>query len=74
MFAAHADDALGWFVIRAEILSVTLTHGLLQLERSARAGILCEVLLDRAHGGLLDILRGREIGLAGAEIHHVHTS
>ena len=72
MFAAHADDALGWFVIRAEIFGMTLAHGLLQLERSARARVLGEILLDCAHGGLLDILRRRKIGLAGAEIHYVH--
>ena len=71
VLAAHADDALGRFVVGAEILSVALAHRLLQLDRAAGAGVLGEVLLDRPDGGLLDVVRRREIGLAGAEIHHV---
>ena len=35
-------------------------------------GVLGEVLLERANGGLLDVVRRREVRLAGAEIDHVH--
>ena len=39
-----------------------------------RGGVLGEILLERADGGLLDVVRRGEVGLAGAEIHHVHAS
>ena len=71
VLAADADDALGWFVIGAEIRGVPLANRLLQLERSSRPGIFREIRLDGSNGGLFDVVGRRKIGFPGAKIHHI---
>ena len=66
------DDAFGGLVVGAEILRVPLANGLLQFGCAAGRGVLGEVLFERADGRLLDVVGRGKVGLAGAEIHHVH--
>ena len=73
MLPADRDDALGGLVIGAEISGVALADGLLQLDDPAGRGVLGEILIERADGGLLDVVRGREVGLAGSEVDDVNS-
>ena len=67
--AGHGD--LGRLIVHAAVLLQPLTHGLPQLHSARRGSILGVVVLDRLDAGLLDVVRGGEIGLAGAEANHV---
>ena len=71
VLAAHGDDAFGGRVAGAEILRVALADRLLQLLRAAGRRVLGEVLVDRADGGLLDVVGRGKVGFAGAEIDNV---
>ena len=71
VLAADRYQALGGRVSGAVIVMMARANRLLQLERSAGGRVLGEVGFDGGDGRLLDVVGRREIGFAGAEIHHV---
>ena len=53
---------------------MALDDRLLQVANAAGRRVLGKVLLEGSHGGLFDVLRSGEVGLSGAEVHHVHSA
>ena len=58
-------------VVRAEVAGVALDDGLAHVGNARHDGVAGEVGLDGGDGGVLDVARSGEVGLAGAEIHQV---
>ena len=52
---------------------MTVHDGVLQLGGAADGGVLRKIRLDRGNGGIFDVLRRGEVGLAGGEIDDVNT-
>src|SRR5262249_42221125 len=73
MLSADRSDAFGRLVVGAEISLVPLANGLLELGGTARGRVLGEILIEGANRRLLDIVGGGGIGLACAEVDHIHS-
>ena len=58
-------------VVGAVVVAMALADSLLQFKDPAGRRVLGEVGIDGCDGGALDVVRRREIGLAGSEIDHV---
>ena len=72
MLAADGGDHFLRSPLYAKVLAITAQDRILELRHSANRRIPREVLVDGASCRLLDIIRRIEIGLARAEIHHIH--
>ena len=64
-------DDLRRLVVQTAVLLQPVAGSLAQVHQTGRRGILGLIVLDRLDTGLLDVLRGREIRLAGAKADNV---
>ena len=71
MLAADVHDAFRNVVLRSELSRVLVNDGFLQLLDSADRRVLREVLLDGQNARTLDVLRRREIRLAGTKVDNI---
>ncbi len=69
--AAGGEDGLVDRVVGAEVAGVALDDGLAHVGNARHHGVAGEVGVDGGDGRVLDVARGGEVGLAGAEIHQV---
>ncbi len=71
VLAAHRHDAFRHRIGRSELRRVPLADRFAQGTNSRRGRVLRAALFQGSNGGLLDVLRRREIRFAGAEIGQV---
>ena len=71
MLGPAGNDHLGGLVVQATVLLHPPADRLFQRQNSGSGGILCEVVVDRINGRLLDMLRGIEIRFTGAKANYV---
>ena len=62
---------LGGLIVQTAVLLQPLTDSTAQLQRANGRGVLSVVILDRLNTGILDVVRGGKVGLAGAEAYNV---
>ena len=73
VLAAHRDHALGWACKPCRNPAACRSQtAFFNSAVPPAAGVLGEILFQRADGRLLDIVRSWEVRLAGPEIDHVH--
>ena len=60
--------------MNAGVLQNPVTNGLPQRQNTGGGGISGLVVLDGSDAGLLDVLRGIEIGLTGAKRNYVNAA
>ena len=73
VLAAHRGGGFFAAVIGVEVHGMAVHDGVFQFGGAADGGVLREIGVDRGDGRVLDVLRRREVGLAGAEIHDINT-
>src|SRR5882757_1443134 len=73
VLAADINDTFFWLVVRFQFALVPGADGFAQGHDPAGCGVLGVILLDGADSRFLDVLRGREVGLAGTKVSDVHT-
>src|SRR5208337_62673 len=71
MFAAGGGNRFLAPVVGVEIDRMTVDDGVPQLRSASHCRVLGEVALNSRDRCILDVLRGGEVGLAGAEVDHV---
>ena len=71
MLAAAGDRDLRGFVSKAVVALEFVDDGLLELGDARCGGVFGEAVIERLFGGVLDVIRGVKIRLAGAETDHV---
>ena len=72
MLAAHRGNRLLAPVIGTKIRGVTTHDCISKFRRPSHRRVFAEVRLDSGDGGILDVLRRRKMGLAGAEVNYVN--
>ena len=73
VLGADAGDALVGRVCGTEVLRMPVADGFLELGDAAGGGVLGEVFIQGADGGLLDVVGRGEVGLTGAEGYDVNS-
>ena len=58
---------------RAQICRMPVANGLAQRRDSRRRGVLRAIFFERLDGRALDVFRRGKVGLAGAEVDHIHS-
>ena len=66
--AAGSEDRFVGRVVGAEVAGVALDDGFAHLGDAGDDGVAREVLVDGLDGGVLDVARRGEVGLAGSEV------
>ena len=67
MFATARDDDLARLVGETVLAFMFVRDGLAQFRNARRRSVFCKTVIERFDGGVFDVLRCVEIGLADAK-------